>query len=135
MRCAAAVADSLIVMAGLGCFLLTFYVMGGRIGPASRAAPAWGAVAVTLVLFYRIYWCVLGRESAGMRYFGLRLLNFDGYQPEPRQRAARLVAACVSVLAAGLGLLWALVDEEKLTWHDHISKTFPTVREGRRDRQ
>ena len=26
----------------------------------------------------------------------------------------------------GLGLVWALVDEENLTWHDHISKTFPT---------
>jgi len=23
-------------------------------------------------------------------------------------------------------LVWALVDEENLTWHDHISKTFPT---------
>jgi hypothetical protein len=27
-------------------------------------------------------------------------------------------------------LFWALVDEENLTWHDHISKTFPTVRES-----
>jgi hypothetical protein len=25
-----------------------------------------------------------------------------------------------------LGMLWALVDEEALTWHDHMSKTFPT---------
>ena len=25
------------------------------------------------------------------------------------------------------GLIWALVDEESLTWHDHISKTFPTT--------
>jgi hypothetical protein len=24
-------------------------------------------------------------------------------------------------------LVWALVDEESLTWHDHISKTFPTI--------
>jgi hypothetical protein len=23
--------------------------------------------------------------------------------------------------------VWALVDEESLTWHDHISKTFPTL--------
>jgi hypothetical protein len=25
-----------------------------------------------------------------------------------------------------LGLLWALVDEETLSWHDHSSKTFLT---------
>src|SRR6202041_3046551 len=32
----------------------------------------------------------------------------------------------VFFLSGGLGLVWALVDEENLTWHDHISKTFPT---------
>jgi hypothetical protein len=25
--------------------------------------------------------------------------------------------------------VWALADEETLTWQDHISKTFPTIRE------
>jgi hypothetical protein len=34
----------------------------------------------------------------------------------------------VSFIAAGIGLLWALVDEERLTWHDYMSKTFPTPR-------
>jgi hypothetical protein len=29
-------------------------------------------------------------------------------------------------------LLWALADEEKLTWHDHMSKTFPTLQESNR---
>ena len=41
-------------------------------------------------------------------------------------RLFRVGAAGLSVLAAGLGILWALVDEESLTWHDHISKTYPT---------
>jgi len=27
----------------------------------------------------------------------------------------------LSMASAGLGLVWALVDEENLTWHDHIS--------------
>jgi hypothetical protein len=26
-----------------------------------------------------------------------------------------------------MGLIWALVDEDSLTWHDHISSTFPTL--------
>jgi len=33
----------------------------------------------------------------------------------------------LSLCSLGLGLVWALVDEESLTWHDHISKTFPTA--------
>jgi uncharacterized RDD family membrane protein YckC len=56
----------------------------------------------------------------------LRLLNFDGRPPTREQRMLRLGASFLSVLSAGLGLLWALVDEESLTWHDHISQTFPT---------
>jgi hypothetical protein len=38
----------------------------------------------------------------------------------------RLASGALSFCAAGLGFLWALVDEETLTWHDHISRTFPT---------
>ena len=54
---------------------------------------------------------------------GLRVVNFDGYPADARQRLVRFVCACLSTLA-GLGLLWALFDEEKLTWYDHMSKTF-----------
>ena len=41
---------------------------------------------------------------------------------------ARTIGACVSVIAVGIGFAWALVDEERLTWHDYISKTFPSPR-------
>jgi uncharacterized RDD family membrane protein YckC len=64
-----------------------------------------------------------------MRWTQLRLINFDGFVPEPRERLIRYLGACLSFAAAGLGVLWSLVDEESLTWHDHISKTFPTLRE------
>jgi hypothetical protein len=53
-------------------------------------------------------------------------VDFDGRRPDREQRRMRLVAGLLSLSAAGLGLVWALVDEENLTWHDHISKTFPT---------
>ena len=33
----------------------------------------------------------------------------------------------LTILIAVLGLLWAFFDEERLTWHDLISKTFPTA--------
>ena len=33
-----------------------------------------------------------------------------------------------SSVFSGIGLLWALADEESLTWQDHMSNTFPTFR-------
>jgi uncharacterized RDD family membrane protein YckC len=62
-----------------------------------------------------------------MRCAGLRLVDFDGNPPSPGRRYQRLVGSILSVLAGGMGLIWALVDEERLTWHDHISSTFPTI--------
>jgi len=41
----------------------------------------------------------------------------------------RFAATWLSFCSGGLGLLWAVADEENLTWHDHISKTFPTIRD------
>ena len=59
-----------------------------------------------------------------MRWSSVKVLNFDGQRPTREQRLTRLFAGALSFLAAGLGLVWALADEESLTWHDHISKTF-----------
>jgi hypothetical protein len=39
----------------------------------------------------------------------------------------RFLAACLGLAALGLGPLWALLDEERLAWQDHISKTYPAV--------
>lgn len=132
LRCAVVVADGFFVLLGLSLFLLTFHLVGGRIVLTQQAGIAYLVVATALALFYHSFWCVLGRETAGMRCFRLRLLNFDGYRPEPRQRVMRLLTGCLGILAAGLGLLWALFDAEKLTWHDHVSQTFPTFDGPRR---
>jgi uncharacterized RDD family membrane protein YckC len=61
-----------------------------------------------------------------MRFAGLKLVDFDGHPPDREQRGLRQLASLLSIVSAGLGLVWALVDEENLAWHDHISKTFPT---------
>ena len=64
-----------------------------------------------------------------MRFTDLQLITFDGFEVDARSRALRFVSTWLSFCSAGLGLLWAVADEENLTWHDHISKTFPTIRE------
>jgi uncharacterized RDD family membrane protein YckC len=58
---------------------------------------------------------------------GLRLVDFYGNPPSRALRYQRALASFISFLAAGIGLIWALVDEDALTWHDHMSSTFPTM--------
>jgi len=85
-----------------------------------------GAAFAIIAVFYKLLWANANGDSTGMRFARLRVVNFDGRIPNRKQRLIRQVASVVSVMALGCGLLWALVDEENLTWHDHISKTFPT---------
>ena len=125
-RAMAAAADASIVLMALAIFGIIFRLAGGAFVLDAKTAPIFLAAAGCVVVFYRVLWCLANGDSAGQRWTHLRLVNFDGQRPTRTQRFYRLASALLSFLAAGIGLLWSLVDEETLTWHDHISKTFPT---------
>jgi len=126
-RMIAAGFDAAMVLLAVGLFLVIFVVAGGAISLNFGNAMFFLGVAGLLALFYRFLWCIANGDSPGMRFAGLRLVDFDGRVPDRDRRGMRQVAGLLSVISAGLGLVWALVDEENLTWHDHISKTFPTA--------
>jgi len=128
-RSLAAFVDFTVVALALGAFVGTLYGFGGEVVLSRQSTPVYIMIAVITVFLYRLLWCLGNGDSPGMRTMQLRLVDLDGRRPNRRQRFLRLFSGWLSVLAAGLGLLWALADEESLTWHDHISRTFPTSRE------
>jgi uncharacterized RDD family membrane protein YckC len=131
-RAIAAAIDGGMIFIGFGLFLFAFHFMGGMFRFNRQTIPFFIGVFGTLAMFYGILWIWAGRETVGMRCTGLRLIDFDGFPPNRRSRIVRGLGACLSFCAGGIGLLWALADEEKLTWHDHMSKTFPTLQESNR---
>jgi uncharacterized RDD family membrane protein YckC len=126
-RMQAATMDTVLFGIGLALAAAVFQLMGGTIVINRKSAVGYAACVGAMLLFYRLFWCILGRESAGMRCFRLRIVTFDGYPADWRRRLARFGAACLGLLAMGLGWLWALMDAERLAWHDQISKTYPAV--------
>ena len=86
------------------------------------------AVAAGLLGFvYDTAFLLCRGETPGMRMAGLRFVDFDGRPASDFQLQKRVFGGIVSVLPVGMGLLWAMVDEESLSWRDHISGTFPTA--------
>jgi uncharacterized RDD family membrane protein YckC len=125
-RAMAFAVDASIVLIALAVFGIIFHLAGGEFVLDAKTAPMFLAATAGVVVFYRVLWCLANGDSAGQCWTHLRLVNFDGQRPTRTQRFYRLASGLLSFLAAGIGLLWSLVDEETLTWHDHISKTFPT---------
>jgi uncharacterized RDD family membrane protein YckC len=127
-RVVAGALDVAIVLIAIGVFLGTFHLAGHEIVLTKMTVPVYAAVAVLISLFYRILFCVAEADTFGTHWSGLRLLNFDGRRPSRRERLCRTAGACVSLIALGVGFVWAIVDEERLSWHDYMSKTFPSPR-------
>ena len=77
---------------------------------------------VTVALYYGLPWTRRG-QTLGMVAWRLRLERADGSLPRWPEVPKRLAAATLSLLPAGLGWWWMLVDPERLAWHDRLSGT------------
>ncbi len=115
-----------MVVAGVVLFLLLTRFWESEL-PFERGL-LWAPVAVLglILCFYKFALCLLSDRSPGMRMAGLRLLHVSGRPAGRRERLLRECASLLSLVPGGIGYLWALVDEEHLTFHDHISETFPS---------
>jgi uncharacterized RDD family membrane protein YckC len=120
---AAVVNGSLIVGAYLASALVAASNM--KVLPGLKQLEVGTAIGVMAAgVLYMTLSYVLGNGTPGMRYAGLSLCTFDGQSPTREQRCVRLVALVLSVLPAGLGVLWAIFDEDHLSWHDRLSATY-----------
>ena len=127
LRIQAAVIDGLIMLAGMALIFAGLAYVGGLAMLDKHSIPYLIVAFMTVPVFYKTMWVYVNQDSYGTAAAGLRIVDFDGNPPTQMRRYQRLVGSFVSVLAGGVGLLWALVDEDALTWHDHISSTFPTI--------
>ena len=96
--------------------------------PALRSIELGSLVAMIVAASaYKVLFFTLASATPGMKYARLALSNFDGGVPSRTQRWVRLAALALSILPIGLGFAWSIFDDQHLTWHDRISKTYLRV--------
>ncbi len=127
LRIEAALLDGLLIACGCIVAVALYLYQGGTLLPGRHNLPFLLAAVAAVPAAYKLIWTAAGRDTLGMQAAGLRLVDFDGNPPSRDRRYQRAFGSVISLLAAGIGLVWALVDEDSLTWHDHMSNTFPTV--------
>jgi uncharacterized RDD family membrane protein YckC len=74
-------------------------------------------------LQYFALFTTFGGTTPGMMMRGLQVVSFSGEPPTPRQMLLRSAGYMLSAGTFFLGFLWAMWDEDELTWHDRLSRT------------
>ncbi|HSZ15588.1 MAG TPA: RDD family protein [Terracidiphilus sp.] len=93
--------------------------------PAMKTAEMSAGFALLLVtVFYHAFFLLTTMATPGMMYARIALCTFDDEQPTRLQVRDRLGAMLVSLLPVGLGLAWSIFDEDRLSWHDRLSRTY-----------
>ena len=72
--------------------------------------------------FFLWFW-IRGGQTLGMRAWRIRVIRMDGNNLTYGDAVKRLLASILSILTAGLGYFWAMVDKNNRALHDHLSGT------------
>lgn len=122
--------DAVFVGLAFACFLVIFRYLGGELVLGKLPLAIYGGALFSLYLLYFGLFTFFAGTTPGMHLLGLRLVNFEGQSPGERQRLWRCFGYVLSGLSLLFGFLWAVWDEDGLTWQDRISQTYltPSVR-------
>jgi uncharacterized RDD family membrane protein YckC len=131
-RFLAGLADTLVLLSAAGLFGIVFWWAGGRLSLERLNLLVLAFIAGFFVLVYFALFTALTSSTPGLLWMGLEVRNAEGNYPGAWQSAWRAFGYLVSVAGAMLGFIWALVDSERLTWHDRISGTCLVI--AQRDR-
>jgi uncharacterized RDD family membrane protein YckC len=93
--------------------------------PSMKASEVTGFLALLIVgALYEWLFLLYAKCTPGMRYAQISLCTFDDEHPTREQMKGRLIAMALSLLPMGLGMVWAIFDEDNMSWHDRYSQTY-----------
>jgi uncharacterized RDD family membrane protein YckC len=110
-----------------GGFLALFGSLGGQFTFSKLSGTICFFTFAFVYLQYFGLFTVFGGTTPGMMIRGLQVASFSGDVPTPRQYLLRATGYVLSAGTLFLGFLWAMWDEDALTWHDRLSRTYLAI--------
>jgi hypothetical protein len=131
-RVLSAAMDAFCVVAAFAGFAAVAEKIAGPVlldGLAAASRPLLGgAAAGTLVLFavmYQLLFFTLNDATPGMRVARIAFCTFNEKNPTRSAIRRRLVSTALAACPLGLGLVWMMLDGDRLGWHDRMSRMYP----------
>jgi uncharacterized RDD family membrane protein YckC len=125
----AALIDLACLLFAYGGFLMLFSTLGGQFTLSKLTAAVYSTTFAIVYLQYFVLFTIFGGTTPGMMLRNLQVTSFSGELPTPRQMLLRSAGYILSAGTFFLGFLWSLWDEDQLTWHDRLSKTYLSTAE------
>jgi uncharacterized RDD family membrane protein YckC len=120
----AAIIDLFCLLFAYGGFLGLFGSLGGHFTLSKLSVAVCATTFAIVYLQYFALFTIFGGTTPGMMMRGLQVVSFSGEPPTPKQMLLRSVGYLLSAGTIFLGFLWAMWDEDELTWHDRLSRTY-----------
>ena len=115
--------DAGLVFIATGAFAFTFVELAEEMPQSRMALVCLLAAGGIFWLLFQYIFLTYRRATPGMRMAQLELCTFEGKATTMFERQTRAAGSALSAFSIGLGYAWALVDEDRLGWHDRISQT------------
>jgi len=125
----AALIDAACLAFAYGGFLALFGSLGGQFTFSKlSAAVCFSTFAFVYIQYFGLF-TIFGGTTPGMMVRGLQVQSFTGDSPTAQQLFWRTAGYMISASTFFLGFFWALWDEDAMTWHDRLSRTYLAVPE------
>jgi uncharacterized RDD family membrane protein YckC len=123
-RLLAGAIDSLIVVTAFAIFAYIFFRVTSIVPAPQQAAGISVSLIALFWITYQYLLLVFTGTTAGLKLSRLQLSRFDGSAVPARIRRWRVLASVLSGFSLALGYAWCFLDEDRLSWHDRITRTY-----------
>jgi uncharacterized RDD family membrane protein YckC len=126
-RLMAAAVDGCCILAAFAAFsTIVAYIAGPGLQtlPRPLLAAAAAMVLAASYLIYQALFFTFADATPGMLYARIGFCTFSDENPTRKAMRRRILATALAACPLGLGLLWVWMDDDRLGWHDRISRMY-----------
>ena len=122
-RLASMLYESLLLLGVLAALLILPHVLLGAFGHHLAAPIVVQTHCFIVLLIYFLWFWSNGGQTLAMKTWRIRLVRRDGLAVPPAQALVRYLLCWPSIALGGVGILWAVLDRDRLFLHDRLAGT------------
>ncbi len=123
-RLIAVLVDAALVLFAFLLFVVVFVACTAHPPTGKPAMIAAGSALVGFFALYQWLFFTFAERTPGMHFAKIALCTFEDENPVRKTLQRRVGAFFLAALPLGLGFLWALLDDDRLGWHDRMTRTY-----------